>query len=169
MGRGTKALVCMAGLALGVYPVAVFPDNPAHLYLGAVVVLLTIAGVALSSWIALASAAVSAVVGYMLVLNAERGRIDILAPLVGVALVVFIEFFDISVASSRQRSMDRSAAVDRLRDVAPGASLGLIAGLLVLFAGVYGGDGGVIVLGLGAACVVFAYALLTKAARSAPE
>lgn len=169
MGRGTKALVCMAGVVLGVYPVAVFPDNPAYLYVGAVVLLLTVLAVSLSSWIALSTAAVVAVIGYMAVLIAERGRIDIFAPLVGVALVVFIEFFDISVASSRKRSMDRSAAVGRLKDVAPGAGVGLIAGLLVLFAGVYGGDGGVIVLGLGAACVVFAYALLTKAARSAPE
>lgn len=159
----------MCGLALGVYPVAVFPDNPAYLYLGAAVLLFTVVAVTLSSWIALSTAAVVAVIGYTAVLIAERGRIDVFAPLMGVALVLFIEFFDLSVASSRKRTMDRTAAMERLRDVGPGAGAGIIAGLLVLFAGVYGGDGGVIVLGLGAACVVFAYALLTKAARSAPE
>ncbi len=159
----------MAGVALGVYPVAVFPDNPAYLYVGLAVLLLAVVAVTLSSWIALSIAAIASVIGYAAVLIAERGRIDIFAPFVGVAAIMFIEFFDISVASSRKRSMDRSAAVERLKDVAPGAGMGLIAGLFVLFAGVYGGDGGVIVLGLGAACVVFAYALLTKAARSAPE
>ena len=159
----------MAGVGLGVYPVAVFPDNPAYLYVGLVVLLFTVVAVTLSSWIALLIAAIASVIGYMAVLIAERGRIDIFAPFVGVAVILFIEFFDVSVASSRKRSMDRSAAVERLKDVAPGAGIGFVAGLVVLFAGVYGGDGGVIVLGLGAACVVFAYALLTKAARSAPE
>jgi hypothetical protein len=159
----------MAGLALGVYPVAVFPDNPAYLYVALAVLLLTDVAIAISTWIALTTAGVVSVIGYMAVLVAERGRIDIFAPLLGVALVVFIEFFDISTASSRKRSMDRSAAVERLKDVAPGAGIGCIGGLLVLFAGIYGGDGGVIVLGLGASCVVFAYALLAKAARSPLE
>lgn len=159
----------MSGLALGVYPVAVFPDNPAFLYVGGAVVLFAVLAAIFSSWLSLSVAAVTAVIGYMAVLIIERGRIDVFAPVMGVVLVLFIEFFDVSVAASRRRSMDRFATAARLKDLAPGLGAGILAGMIVLFAGVYGGDGGVIILGLGAAAVVVVFALLATAARSAPE
>lgn len=166
MRTGARALVCMVGTAVAIYPAAVFPDRPAFLYMGALAMLLTIVALMASSWIALVAAAVTGIIGYTAVLITERGPIDLLAPIFGVALVIFIEFFDMAVAATRHRTLERSAVVARLTDLGPGLALGSLAGVLTLFAGVYGGDGGVLLLALGAICIVVAYGVLTKVARS---
>ena len=156
----------MIGAAVAIYPVALFPGTPAFLYVGALAMLLTIVAIMATSWIALAAAAVAGIIGYTAVLISERGPVDLLAPVFGVALVIFIEFFDMAVAASRRRTLERSAIVARLADLGPGLAIGGLGGGLTLFAGVYGGDGGVLVLGVGAICIVVAYGVLAKVARS---
>ncbi len=165
MRLAARFLTVLVAGVLALYPTILYPGHESVLIIGAAGLAAIVVAVLLSSWWAMVPGLVMIVVGYATVLILERGTIEITAPLFGIALVLLIETFDISISASRERSIERLAVVARLRDLLHSVPIALAGGVIVLFAGVYGGDGGVLVAGVGALCVATAFGVLTRVAR----
>jgi hypothetical protein len=162
-----RVAAILLGTALVLYPLALVGVTYATASLAiAAFILLSIASLS-GSWAVTGAGMAAFVFEYTTALLSGGGEIDVMAPVVGVAVLPFVELIDLAAATKPKVLLSASVVWARGAVVVGAAAVGGAAATLALAGGlvVRGGQG--LLLGVAAACVLAAFAIAAGLAKGA--
>jgi hypothetical protein len=162
-----RVAALLLGAALALYPLALVQVTylTGSLAVGAFA-LLSIASLS-ASWAVTGAGMAAFVLEYTTALFSAGGEIDLMAPVIGVAVLVFVELVDLVAATKPKVSLGASVLWARGAFILRAAGVGGAAAALALAGGlaVRGGQGAPLVVA--AACVLGAFAVAAGLAQGA--
>jgi hypothetical protein len=167
MKLSPKIAAVLLGAALALYPLALVRVTYLTGSLAiAAFALLSIASL-LGSWAVTGAGMAAFVLEYTTALLSDGGEIDLMAPVIGVAVVLFFELIDLVAATKPKVSLRASVVWARGAFGLRAAAVGGAAATLALAGGlaVRGGRG--LLLVVAAACVLGAFAIAAGLAKGA--